>query len=138
MITYLDLREYAKSVLNNQMANETVIRAGISRAYYSAFHVCQEAADQFTSSSAPAGGDMGRSHERVYKQLEEHVKDREHKERLAFLAAQARKIRAYRVKADYRLANYTGTTKDLIGCVSFLAALIKEYEALAANKDKLA
>lgn len=132
MITYSNLREYAKSVSNNQMANETMIRAGISRAYYSAFHVCKEAARDYANTPSEWGG-KGSSHEDVYRLLESNAKDNEYQEALSYLAAQARKIKIFRVKADYNLANYTGTSRDLLGCISYLNELISEYEALGED-----
>ncbi len=132
MITYANLREYAKSVCNNQMANETMIRAGISRAYYSAFHVCKEAAQSYANAPLEGRGKES-SHEYVYELLENNAKDKAYREALSYLAAQARKIKVFRVKADYHLANYTGTSKDLLGCLSSLNALISEYETLGAG-----
>jgi hypothetical protein len=114
------------------MANETMIRAGISRAYYAAYHVCLEASQCYTNMPFEEG-EKGNSHERVYKLLENNVKDKEFQEALSYLAAQARKIKTFRIKADYRLINYTGTNKDLLGCISYLNALIKEYESLDAG-----
>lgn len=130
MITYLNLRDYARAVCNNQLADETTIRAGISRAYYSAFHVCKEAARKFTKESLEETG-KEYSHERVYKLLEDNAIDKEYQEALSFLAAQARKIKIFRVKADYNLVNYKGTNKDLLGCISSLNSLINEYQTLS-------
>lgn len=130
MITHLDLRDYARSVSNNQLANETMMRAGISRAYYSAFHVCKEAARKYTNMPADEGGG---THERVYKRLQDNAVDKEYQENLSFLAAQARKIKFFRVKADYDLANYAGSSKDLLRCIVDLKALIDEYDSLVAR-----
>lgn len=87
------------------MANEVHIRCGVSRAYYAAYHYCDQAAKSWCNQLPDAEKKDRGSHAQLYRRLENFSKDKSTETNLKLMAAEAKNLRNLRVKADYHLSD---------------------------------
>lgn len=118
MITISDMAVLARS-MQGPLANEARLRCAIGRAYYSAFHCCVQAADQWCGNLTQKEEENKGTHEKLYTRLENHSKHKECDAELSFLAEEAKKLRNLRTTADYKLAS-TINNKDVLRSFQYM------------------
>jgi len=138
VITVSDLAQLARNIAG-PLADETRLRCAIGRAYYSAFHNCDQAANKWCGDLTPVERDKYKgAHIQLYFRLENHnSSDKQMDAELSFLAEEAKKLRNLRASADYELTEtiirrdvdrsfaYMQNVQDSFNKLSTLSASIK-------------
>jgi len=119
MVTAEDFAKLARSLVN-ETSPEIRIRCAISRAYYAAYHFCEDAANKFCAPLTTEEKDKAKgSHDALFIRLRDKSQDASKTSDLKFIAEEAKKIRNYRVDADYKLGK-TITKKNFEFCLQKL------------------
>jgi len=106
MIDPSDLIKFARE-LYGPSANEVRLRGAISRAYYGAYHYCDQIADKYCGELSES--DLAREkgmHIQLFVRMDRYCDDVAVVEDVRILGQQAKKLHYRRIKADYDL---TGT-----------------------------
>lgn len=130
MIIADDLAKLARE-LGGPMANEVRIRGSVSRAYYAAYHYCDQAANSWCDPLPAAAKEEKRSHEQLYHRLENCSKNKTIEKDLKLMAAEAKNLRNLRVRADYYLSD-NFDQKSVIRSLSYMSQ-VKSYLDLIIN-----
>lgn len=133
MNTVEDLEAFARSLLVDG-APEIALRSAASRIYYAAYHLCTLQANKCCTPLQDEDKNGG-LHLQLFTRLIQNSKKKDFDEALATLAETAKKMKAIRVDADYKLA------KDFISrearrCASFLddvKQLCQELDGIIAG-----
>jgi uncharacterized protein (UPF0332 family) len=107
---------------------EVKLRTCVSRAYYAGFHWCSDAAGRFCRPLNAPTKHTG-IHEQIYLQLEQTCHEPRVKSDLRLMAQRARKLRGYRVIADYELGA-TVDGKDATQSIAIAGNLQKLHAGL--------
>ncbi|HDR9054748.1 TPA: hypothetical protein QDB02_002474 [Burkholderia vietnamiensis] len=117
-----DFANFGRSLLTDG-APEIALRSGASRIYYAAYHLCQQYADQYcTPLQEKDKEDAGGNHAQLYKRLSENSKSLNLDEPLRNVVEIAKKMKALRVCADYKL-DRDFTSRDAQRCSAYWDAV---------------
>lgn len=139
MITANDIAQLARD-LNLPTANEARIRCSVSRAYYAAYHYCDQAANTWCNPLPEAEKKDRPTHAQLYLRLEKFSKDKVTEKELQAMAKEAKNLRLLRVKADYNLTDsldqktVTRSLSYMSQVKSYLDSIIKATTAATTTK----
>ena len=148
MITADDIAKLARE-LGGPMANEVRIRGSISRAYYAAYHYCDQAANSWCDPLPNAVKEEKRSHEQLYHRLENFSKNKAIEKDLKLMAAEAKNLRSLRVRADYylndnfdqktiiRSLSHMSQVKSCLDLITTTTSAVAATELIASKKSDL-
>lgn len=129
MISPADLIAYARN-LYTPTAKEIALRSGISRAYYGAFHYCQDVANRWCDEIPPEEiiKPLG-VHARLYVRMEKYCKVANVSASVRFMALRARTLHGERITADYELDSDVGP-RQITAALSIANDIQTEYNKL--------
>ena len=132
MIKIDDIERLARELINDR-ANEVKHRCAISRAYYATFHYCKNAATKWCNPLPESEKENKGEHSKLYLQLDTCSKDQAKAGNLRLMAAEARKLKNLRTRADYNL-DETLDGKDYTRGMSYLSQ-VKTYLSELNNTE---
>jgi hypothetical protein len=135
MITPQDLAELSRSLVGS-VTPEVRIRCAISRSYYAAYHFCNLAANNWCNDLSPGEDTNKGAHEKLYARLQNHSKFSALDNDLRLIAQHAKKLRDFRIKADYHLDD-TVTQKDHTRGLVWMVEIQKKFEQLSKTAISL-
>jgi len=132
-----DIATYARQIVG-ETANEVRLRNGVGRAYYAAYHYCQQAAntycDTFTKEEIDQlPNNQKTTHANLFLRLKTKCRDEDNKKNLKFMADQASKMKDFRVTADYHLDKVINHD-SFIRCLTHLSEVETTLTALTPTK----
>jgi hypothetical protein len=134
MISPADLIIYARN-LYTPTAKEIVLRSGISRAYYGAYHYCLDVANRWCDEVPPeemkkAATPLG-MHARLYVRMEKYCREAKVSDSIRFMAQRAKSLHNERVTADYALDVDVGA-KQITTALYIAGEIQSEYNKLVS------